>query len=149
MDMDAIIFLAPISAFDQTLAEDPSVNRLVRDPVTICLASPSFYLTQADSLALWTTVTSNKLLQKSNLILFLNKIDIMQAKLSAGIRLAQYLAAYGRRPNDFNSASKCTHPLLEFIFHTTEPMMMYSYLKKQFSKWLLCIYSATPVDRLY
>jgi guanine nucleotide-binding protein subunit alpha len=28
--MDAIIFLAPISAFDQTLAEEPTVNRLVR-----------------------------------------------------------------------------------------------------------------------
>ena len=26
----AIIFLAPISAFDQTLVEDKSVNRLVR-----------------------------------------------------------------------------------------------------------------------
>ena len=28
-NMNAIIFLAPISAFDQTLAEDRSVNRLV------------------------------------------------------------------------------------------------------------------------
>ena len=27
--MNAIIFLAPISCFDQVLAEDPSVNRLV------------------------------------------------------------------------------------------------------------------------
>lgn len=32
-DMDAIIFLAAISCFDQTLAEDATVNRLVRfDP---------------------------------------------------------------------------------------------------------------------
>jgi hypothetical protein len=29
-DMDAIIFLAPISCFDQVLAEDDTVNRLVR-----------------------------------------------------------------------------------------------------------------------
>lgn len=28
--MEAIIFLAPISAFDQVLSEDPQVNRLVR-----------------------------------------------------------------------------------------------------------------------
>ena len=28
--VDAIIFLAPISAFDQVLTEDPKVNRLVR-----------------------------------------------------------------------------------------------------------------------
>ena len=29
-NMDAIIFLAPISAFDEVLVEDTSVNRLVR-----------------------------------------------------------------------------------------------------------------------
>jgi guanine nucleotide-binding protein alpha-1 subunit len=28
-DMDAIIFLAPLSCFDQVLTEDPTVNRLV------------------------------------------------------------------------------------------------------------------------
>lgn len=28
-NMDAIIFLAPLSAFDEVLAEDPNVNRLV------------------------------------------------------------------------------------------------------------------------
>lgn len=31
-DMNAIIFLAPISCFDQVLAEDPNVNRLVSAP---------------------------------------------------------------------------------------------------------------------
>jgi hypothetical protein len=30
-DVNAIIFLAPISCFDQVLAEDPSINRLVCD----------------------------------------------------------------------------------------------------------------------
>jgi hypothetical protein len=33
-DVDAIIFLAPISCFDQVLAEDPNVNRLVCFPVS-------------------------------------------------------------------------------------------------------------------
>ncbi|KAJ7085616.1 guanine nucleotide binding protein, alpha subunit [Mycena crocata] len=88
MDMDAIIFLAPISAFDQVLLEDPKINRL------------------ADSLELWTAITSNKLLEKTNLILFLNKVDIMQAKLASGIRLCDHFSAYGRRPNDFDSASR-------------------------------------------
>jgi hypothetical protein len=35
-DVDAIIFLAPISCFDQVLAEDPKVNRLVR---AVCFRS--------------------------------------------------------------------------------------------------------------
>lgn len=34
-DMNAIIFLAPISCFDQVLQEDPSVNRLVRRLVPV------------------------------------------------------------------------------------------------------------------
>ena len=58
--VDAIIFLAPISAFDQVLAEDPSVNRL------------------QDSLMLWQSVTMNKLLANVNIILFLNKCDLLK-----------------------------------------------------------------------
>jgi hypothetical protein len=34
-DMDAIIFLAPISCFDQTLAEDNTTNRLVSLPLSL------------------------------------------------------------------------------------------------------------------
>ncbi|KAJ7274828.1 guanine nucleotide binding protein, alpha subunit [Mycena rebaudengoi] len=112
MDMDAIIFLAPISAFDQTLAEEPSMNRL------------------ADSFALWKMISSNKLLEKAILILFLNKVDIMQAKLAAGIRLADYFTSYGRRPNDFDSASrylkKQFNSLLKQV--SPEPRMFYCHL---------------------
>ncbi|KAJ6590545.1 guanine nucleotide binding protein, alpha subunit [Mycena vulgaris] len=86
-DMDAIIFLAPISAFDQVLAEEPRVNRL------------------ADSVNLWTTIVSNKLLAHTNIILFLNKIDIMKSKLESGIQLANYVNSYGKRPNDLENAS--------------------------------------------
>ncbi|KAF7302485.1 hypothetical protein HMN09_00882800 [Mycena chlorophos] len=102
-DMDAIIFLAPISAFDQVLTEDPTVNRL------------------ADSYKLWTTINSNKLLQKTNLILFLNKIDIMQAKLAAGIRLSDFVDSYGRRPNDFDSASKYLKKQFQAILKQNSP----------------------------
>ncbi|KAJ7460374.1 G-protein alpha subunit-domain-containing protein [Mycena galericulata] len=87
-DVDAIIFLASISAFDQVLTEDSRVNRL------------------ADSLEVWKAIVSNKLLEKANMILFLNKVDILQAKLASGIRLADFLPSYGRRPNDFDSASR-------------------------------------------
>ncbi|KAG1819361.1 guanine nucleotide binding protein, alpha subunit [Suillus variegatus] len=86
-DMNAIIFLAPISCFDQVLQEDPSVNRL------------------ADSFLLWKAIVSNPLLKKTELILFLNKCDILRAKLSSGIRLADYIVSYGSRPNDFESAN--------------------------------------------
>ncbi|KAI0318787.1 guanine nucleotide binding protein, alpha subunit [Amylostereum chailletii] len=87
-DVDAIIFLAPISAFDQVLSEDSKVNRL------------------EDSVLLWRAACSNKLLAHVDLVLFLNKCDILQRKLEAGVRLARYVKSYGDRPNEIASASK-------------------------------------------
>ncbi|KAJ3574609.1 hypothetical protein NP233_g1644 [Leucocoprinus birnbaumii] len=114
-EVNAIIFLAPISAFDQVLAEDPRINRL------------------EDSLLLWKSLVSNPLLAKVNIILFLNKCDLLQvgrssfnssyprhvfantisppsriaqSKLEAGVRLSHHMYTYGDRPNDYESVSK-------------------------------------------
>ncbi|KIO06988.1 hypothetical protein M404DRAFT_998427 [Pisolithus tinctorius Marx 270] len=87
-DVNAIIFLAPISAFDQVLAEDARVNRL------------------EDSFQLWKSLVSNKLLTNVSIILFLNKIDLLQAKLRSGVRLRDHMPHYGDRPNDYDSVSK-------------------------------------------
>ncbi|KAF8633887.1 hypothetical protein AX15_001192 [Amanita polypyramis BW_CC] len=86
-DMDTIIFLAPTSSFDQVLSEDTSVNRL------------------EDSVNLWKSLVSNKLLKDTNLILFLNKIDILKAKLNAGVKMADFVVSYGDRPNDYEHVS--------------------------------------------
>ncbi|KAF8520924.1 G-alpha-domain-containing protein [Hysterangium stoloniferum] len=86
-DVDAIIFLAPISAFDQALAEDHSVNRL------------------EDSVLIWKSICSNKLLANVDLILFLNKCDILAHKLEAGVRLSKYVRSFGERSNDVETAS--------------------------------------------
>ncbi|KAF8629170.1 hypothetical protein AX17_005755 [Amanita inopinata Kibby_2008] len=86
-NMDAIIFLAPISSFDQVLEEDPAVNRL------------------EDSILLWKSVVSNPLLKRTEVVLFLNKIDILKAKLAAGVSFGHYVISYGDRPNDFEHAS--------------------------------------------
>ncbi|KAJ7224737.1 guanine nucleotide binding protein, alpha subunit [Mycena haematopus] len=102
-DMDAIIFLAPISAFDQVLAEDPRVNRL------------------GDSVDLWTSITSNKLLQKTNIIIFLNKVDLLQAKLVSGIRFADYFPTYGLRPNDYDSVSRYLRKQFNAILKQESP----------------------------
>ncbi|KAJ7843731.1 guanine nucleotide binding protein, alpha subunit [Mycena olivaceomarginata] len=107
-DMNCIIFLAPISAFDQKLEEEPEMSRL------------------ADSAAIWTSIIANKLLQNTNIILFLNKIDILEAKLRSGIRFADYVASYGKRPNDFDSASR--------------------YMRKQFAAILK---DSSPIPRLF
>jgi hypothetical protein len=62
---------------------------------------------QEDSVLLWKAVCSNKLLANVDLVLFLNKCDILDAKLASGIRLSKYVRSYGDRPNDMETASKC------------------------------------------
>ncbi|TCD65139.1 hypothetical protein EIP91_003032 [Steccherinum ochraceum] len=84
-DANAIIFLAPVSAYDQYLEEDPRTNRI------------------DDSLQLFTQICSNPLLKKVHLVLFLNKTDVLQKKLSRGIRVKKYITSYGDRPQEFES----------------------------------------------
>ena len=64
-------------------------------------------VSQEDSVLLWKAVCSNKLLGNVDLVLFLNKCDILESKLDSGIRLAKYVRSYGDRPNDMETASKC------------------------------------------
>ncbi|KAG9102025.1 hypothetical protein FS749_000059 [Ceratobasidium sp. UAMH 11750] len=88
-DMNAIIFLAPISPFDQTLAEDPRMNRV------------------KDSLLLWQEICRNKVLEKVPIVLFLNKCDLLKAKLAAGVQFRKYMTSY-QGPNE-------KEPIAEFL----------------------------------
>ncbi|KZP33255.1 G-alpha-domain-containing protein [Athelia psychrophila] len=87
-DMDAIIFLAPISCFDEVLNEDKNVNRL------------------EDSYLLWRTVCSSKLLARTQIILFLNKCDLLLGKLKRGILVKDHIRSYGNASNDAVSVTK-------------------------------------------
>ncbi|KAF8907942.1 G-protein alpha subunit [Gymnopilus junonius] len=86
-DATAIIFLAPISAFDQYLEEDPKTNRI------------------DDSLQLFTQICSNEFLKKAHLVVLLNKIDILRSKLDAGIKVRKYITSFGERANNFETVS--------------------------------------------
>ncbi|GLB39783.1 putative G protein alpha subunit [Lyophyllum shimeji] len=81
-NVNVIIFLSPVSVFDQRLEEDPRVNRL------------------EDSIILWTSICGSKLLAKTQLILFLNKCDLLRRKLKRGIKVKTFLPSYGDRPNE-------------------------------------------------
>ena len=71
--------------------QDPRVNRL------------------EDSFQLWKSVIESKLLAHVNIVLFLNKCDLLKAKLAGGVRFASHVVSYGDRPNDFESVSKCAY----------------------------------------
>ncbi|KAF8625457.1 hypothetical protein AX17_006858 [Amanita inopinata Kibby_2008] len=85
-DVQAIIFMAPL-AFDQYLEEDSTVNRL------------------EDSIALWKETCSNKLLANANLVLFLNKRDVLEATLAAGAKVKKFIPSY-TEPNDIASVTE-------------------------------------------
>ena len=91
-DVNAIIFLAPISCFDEKLAEDHRVNRL------------------EDSFLLWRAICSSKLLAQTQLVLFLNKCDILDKKLRSGIQVRDFVPSYGDRSNTLGTVAKCTYP---------------------------------------
>lgn len=63
---------------------------------------------QEDSVLLWKSVCNNKLLAGVELVLFLNKCDLLEAKLKSGIRLAKYVRSFGDRSNDLDTVTKCT-----------------------------------------
>jgi len=84
-DVNTIIFLAPLSEFNQVSAE--SGNRL------------------EDSVNLWRSVVMNKHLSNISLILLLNKCDLLRAKLDAGVQVKDYVPSYGSQSNDFTTVT--------------------------------------------
>lgn len=95
------------------------MNRLVRLPFFCPLfkfsLGPSLPCIQEDSVLLWKAICSNKLLANVDLVLFLNKCDILDSKLKAGIKLSKYVRSYGDRPNDLDTACKCASSFTSFI----------------------------------
>ncbi|KAJ3569837.1 hypothetical protein NP233_g4785 [Leucocoprinus birnbaumii] len=98
----------------QVLEEDTSVNRL------------------EDSILLWKSIVSNQLLKNTETVLFLNKIDIMRAKLHAGIQFGHYVISYGNRPNDFESAATYLKKKFAALHkqHSPSPRVFYCHMTK-------------------
>jgi guanine nucleotide-binding protein G(i) subunit alpha len=62
-NVTAIVFLAAISEYDQSLIEDKGVNRI------------------REALSLFDNITNSRWFEKTSIILFLNKIDLLKEKL--------------------------------------------------------------------
>ncbi|GBB91613.1 hypothetical protein RclHR1_00190026 [Rhizophagus clarus] len=85
-DVNAIIFMAAISSFDQTLEEAPNVNRM------------------EDAIQLFKSICNHVMFVNTSIILFLNKIDILKHKLTY-IKLKDYFPDY-EGDNKFQSVAK-------------------------------------------
>ncbi|KAI0296525.1 guanine nucleotide binding protein, alpha subunit [Multifurca ochricompacta] len=102
MDVNAIVFLAPISVFDERLEEDRSVNRL------------------EDSINFWTTICKSKLITKRRTGGH-RGCDILQRKLECGVRFRRYIPSYGNRANDMPTATKYLRQQFQAIARKSSP----------------------------
>lgn len=85
-DVNAIIFMAALSAYDQPCEDEPGLNRL------------------QECLVLFNHIANHKLFALTSMILFLNKIDIFQRKLESGSLVSRHFPEY-RGPNDYFSTT--------------------------------------------
>ncbi|TFK44480.1 guanine nucleotide binding protein, alpha subunit [Crucibulum laeve] len=102
-DITAIIFMAPLSSFNETLAEDYRINRL------------------EDTFVLWKTVCSSKLLVDVQIILFMNKIDILKRKLEQGIKVKDYIPEFRDKSNDYETVSMWFRRVFKRIYTEHSP----------------------------
>ncbi|KAI0088915.1 guanine nucleotide binding protein, alpha subunit [Irpex rosettiformis] len=111
-DVHAVLFLAPISAFDERLAEDKRVNRL------------------EDTFLLWQEICKNELLKNAVIILFMNKCDILKRKLEAGVQVNKHMTSYGARDNEVTAFAKyIQHKFKELLISLSpEKRMFYGFL---------------------
>lgn len=58
---------------------------------------------------LWQTLCSLQMLSKTQIILFLNKCDLLEQKLRAGVKVRTHVPSFGDRSNDVDTVKKCEH----------------------------------------
>ncbi|KAJ3082187.1 guanine nucleotide binding protein, alpha subunit [Rhizoclosmatium globosum] len=85
-DVDAIIYLVAISSYDQVCLEDSSTNRMV------------------ESMNLFDSICNHPLFKMTEMIVFMNKIDLFKEKLEK-TPISQYFPTY-QGPNTYESCSE-------------------------------------------
>lgn len=83
-NVTSIMFLVALSEYDQVLAESSNENRM------------------EESMALFKTIISYKWFEESSIILFLNKIDLLEEKIMYS-HLVDYFPEYDGPPQDINA----------------------------------------------
>ena len=86
-NVNAIIFVAALSEYDQVLYEDESQNRM------------------QESINLFDQIVNSKWFNDTAVILFLNKRDLFEEKLKR-VNVADHFEDYGEREQDFETAAE-------------------------------------------
>jgi len=85
-DVMLLMFLTAVSEFDQVCEEDEVTNRM------------------RESLHLFETVLDYVYFQNTNVILFLNKKDVLEEKLAAGKKISQYFEEFPGPDGNYDAA---------------------------------------------
>ncbi|KAL0956214.1 hypothetical protein HGRIS_002370 [Hohenbuehelia grisea] len=102
-DVTAIIFVAPLSCFDEQLAENHRVNRL------------------QDSFQLWDTICCSALLAHVQMILLMNKCDLLEKKLKKDkLRVHDYIPEF-QGENNMKTVTTWFHRVFRGIFKRNNP----------------------------
>ncbi|KAL5009990.1 hypothetical protein ScPMuIL_012295 [Solemya velum] len=100
----AILFVADCSAFDQTLREDPTKNRLL------------------ESLEIFEQVWKNRFLRNVSVLMFLNKVDILAEKVLKGRDISRLHDEYPDVFPDFDSFTVSNSERHAFEKHFSDPV---------------------------
>ena len=83
-----LMFLTAVSEFDQVCEEDDTTNRM------------------EESLNLFGTILECDFFQETNVILFLNKKDVLEEKLKAGKKISRYFPDFPGPDGSYEEAIK-------------------------------------------
>ncbi|KAJ7581784.1 guanine nucleotide binding protein, alpha subunit [Mycena floridula] len=89
-DVNAVVFVASLSSFDELATPDSTMTRLDEDYMQ------------------WTSICSNIYWRSdiTQLCVMLDNRDELQAKLDRGVKIRDHVPDYGDRPNDMENACK-------------------------------------------
>ncbi|ORY05031.1 guanine nucleotide binding protein, alpha subunit [Basidiobolus meristosporus CBS 931.73] len=105
-NVTAIVFMVAISEYDQTLAEDESVNRM------------------QESLTLFDSICNSRWFVRTSIILFLNKIDLFKEKLAIS-PLSNFFPGF-EGPSDYDAA--CDYIMERFMsLNKTDLKQLYAH----------------------
>ena len=62
---------------------------------------------QEDTFLLWKDVVSNRLLSKVVIVLFMNKMDILQSKIGSGIEVTKYVPKFEGNTRSADEVARC------------------------------------------
>ncbi|PWA16965.1 hypothetical protein CCH79_00012696 [Gambusia affinis] len=107
-DVRAVLFVVALSGYDMTLVEDPSVNRLQESMKLFSSICNNVFFRSTSMMAFCKSTFSQFLcFQPTFSILFMNKIDLFQDKIShTGRHLRLYLPQFKGADCDVDSAAR-------------------------------------------